>query len=203
MSSGHAHDGANAGRHAKSRILRHVRINADDALLHDLERETAARGIALHEAADIDVSLGNDAVEWCHDRGVVPVLMQLLDQVRVRRDVVLRSGDRGILGVEVLEIDSALLAGYPALLDQRGVAAPGHLREPLVGLGLVQGRFELVERRLVLRNLVVELRHRKLRQQFSGPDMVADVDIALDDIARRATVNICRVECGRRAWQCD
>ena len=92
-----------------------------------------------------------------------------MTQVLLRRDVMLRDGDRGLLRFHGLDVDRALLLGHPAFVDQRSVAAPGHLRELQVGLRLLQRRLELIERRLVLRNLVIELRHRELRQQIALP----------------------------------
>ncbi len=88
-------------------------------------------------------------------------------------------------------------------IDQGSVAVPGHLRELEVGLRLLQRRLELIERRLVLRNLVIELRHRQLRQQFSCLDAIADVDVALGDVAGRAGIDVRLRECGRRARQGD
>src|ERR1700733_409230 len=73
---GNAHDGFNARRHAKCRILGHVNRYADDVLLHDLEHEGAACGIALHQAPDIDIALGDNTIEGRDDRCIVPVLPQ-------------------------------------------------------------------------------------------------------------------------------
>ena len=94
---GHAHDRVNARRHAEGRVLRHVDPDADDVLLLNLEHEGAARRVALHQTADIDVALGDEAIERRDDQGVVAVLTELLDQVLLRRDVLLRGGDRGLV----------------------------------------------------------------------------------------------------------
>ena len=52
---GHTDDSLNARRHAEGCVLRDVHPDTDDVLLHDLEHEGAARGIALHQCANIDV----------------------------------------------------------------------------------------------------------------------------------------------------
>src|ERR1700751_4947332 len=59
-----------------SRILRNIDPHADHILLHDLEHECPRVCIALDQRADIDIALGDDAIEGCHDRGIVAVLMQ-------------------------------------------------------------------------------------------------------------------------------
>ena len=64
-------------------------------------------------------------------------------QVLLRRDVLLRGGDRGFVGFHGLDVDRALLLGRPALIDQGSVAVPGHLRQLDVSLRLLQRRFEL------------------------------------------------------------
>jgi hypothetical protein len=92
----------------------------------------------LHQTADIDIALGDYAVERSDHRGIVSILIELLYQVLLRRDVVFRGGNGGLLCPEVLDVDVALLAGHPAFLDQRLVPVPGHLPEPSAGLRLVQ-----------------------------------------------------------------
>src|ERR1700730_4684773 len=69
----HAHDSLNAWGDAEGRILGHVDPDADDVLLHNLEHEGAAGRIALHQTADIDIALGDNAVERRDDRGIVTV----------------------------------------------------------------------------------------------------------------------------------
>jgi hypothetical protein len=54
-----------------------------------------------------------------------------------------------------------------------------------------------------LRDLVVELRYRELRQQISDPDAIADVDGALGDIAGRTGINARGGEGRRGPWQSD
>jgi len=61
----------------------------------------------------------------------------------------------------------------------------------------------VIECSLVLRNLVIEFRYCELSQQFSGLDMISDVDVALGYVAGRARKDIGRGECGRRARQGD
>ncbi len=114
-----------------------------------------------------------------------------------------RGSNSGLLRLEVLNVDVALLARHPAFLDQRSIPAPSHLREPSVGLRLVQRRLELSQHRLVLRDLIVEFRHSELRQQFPCLNAIADIDVALDDIAGRAGIDIRRREGGRGTRQGD
>ena len=96
-----------------------------------------------------------------------------------------------------------MLLGHPAFIDQRLVAAPCHPCEFVAGLCLIQRRFELFERRLVLGNLIVDFRHRQLRQQIAGLDAIADIDLALGDIAGRAGIDARRSEGGGGAGQAD
>jgi hypothetical protein len=49
-----------------------------------------------------------------------------------------------------------LLLRHPALVEQLAVAAPGHIGDLPVGLGLSEGRLVLGEVRLRLGDLVVE-----------------------------------------------
>src|ERR1700730_17691996 len=49
--------------------------------------------------------LGDDAVERCDYRGIVPLLMELLDQVLLSGDVMFRGGNCGLLSLEVLDVD--------------------------------------------------------------------------------------------------
>ena len=64
--------------------------------LHDGEHEGAAGGIGLHQAADIDVALGDDAVERSDHALIGLLLTQHLQLRLLRRDVRLRDGDRGL-----------------------------------------------------------------------------------------------------------
>jgi hypothetical protein len=116
---------------------------------------------------------------------------------------VLRDGNCGLPRLDGLDVHCALLLGHPAFVDQGFVAAPCILRELEARVGLVPRRLELIERRLVLRNLVIELRHCELRQQISCLDAIPDVDVALGDVAGRAGIDTRRGECSRRAGQGD
>ncbi len=60
---GHVHDCGDARGHTECRGLRHVDPYPDHVLLHDLEHECAGIRVALHERADIHITLGDDAVE--------------------------------------------------------------------------------------------------------------------------------------------
>jgi hypothetical protein len=158
--------------HAEGGVLRHVDPNADDVVLDDLEHEGAARGIALHETADIDVALSDYAVERRDHRGIIAVLAELLDQFLLSGDAMFCSGNCGFLRVQVPDVDVALLRGDPAVLDQWFVPTPGRFCEPSAGLRLVQRRLELIKSRFVLRNLIIEHRHCELRQQISCLDAI-------------------------------
>jgi len=108
--------------------------------------------------------------------------------------------DTSLLRLQGLNVGGALLRGQPALLHQRTVAIPGHLGEFAVCLRLLQGCLELAERRLGLRNLVIEFRCHDFGQQLAGLHPVADVDFALVDITAGARKDIGDRErrCGRR-----
>ena len=97
----------------------------------------------------------------------------------------------------------ALLKCEPSLFDQFAVARIGDLGELLACLGLPQCRLILGQRRLGLRNLVVELRGGNVRQQGSGLDAIADVDVALFDVAAGARENIRRLKGRRGRRQAD
>src|SRR5713226_886630 len=97
----------------------------------------------------------------------------------------------------------ALLKREPSLLDQIAVARVGDLGEFSACLGLLQCRLALGQRRSGLRNLVVELRGGNVRQQSSGLDPVADVDVALFDVAAGAREDIRGLECRRGRRQGD
>ena len=60
---GDAHHGGHSRPQPERRILRHIYLDADHGALHDGEHEGAARRIGLHQAADVDVALGDDALE--------------------------------------------------------------------------------------------------------------------------------------------
>jgi len=123
---GHANHRVNSWSNSECRILRHVDLSADDVALHQCEHERAA---GLHEAAGIDVPLGDDAIERRDDAQVVPLLVEDPDQGLLSRDVRLGDGDRSMLGFESEAISVALLRRQPPLLDQGAVAIVGDLCE--------------------------------------------------------------------------
>jgi hypothetical protein len=55
----------------------------------------AGIGVALHQRADIDIALGDNPVERCHDQGIGPVQPQHPEQAFLRRDICLRDADGG------------------------------------------------------------------------------------------------------------
>src|ERR1700751_488716 len=61
----------------------------------------------------------------------------------------------------------------------------------------------LCQRRLRLRDLVVEFGGGDFRQQGAGLDLIADVYIPLFDIAARSSEDICRLKGGCRCRQRD
>jgi hypothetical protein len=62
---------------------------------------------------------------------------------------------------------------------------------------LLQCRLELIERRFVLRNLVIKLRDCELGQEIPCLDAVPNIDLALDDVAGRASIDTSRGKRGR------
>ena len=127
---GHAHDSVDARRHAEGRVLRHVDPDADHVLLHDLEHEGAAGGVALHQAPNIDVALGDDAIERARPRRSA-VLTKLFEQVLLGGDVLLRA-PTAASQLSRSGVERALLLGRPALFDQ-GLSGP---RSPAASFAL-------------------------------------------------------------------
>ncbi len=109
----------------------------------------------------------------------------------------------GLVSLDSLQIDIALMPSYPSILEQRFVAAPGCLRERRVGLRPLHRGLELVQRGFVLGNLLVELGDRELSQQLTSFDVVADVGITIANVTSGASVDIRRGEGGRGAGQGD
>ena len=68
-------------------VLRHVHLGTNDVALHEGEHESACGRVGLHQAADIDIALGDDAVEWRHDALIYLLLMQHLQLGLLGRDV--------------------------------------------------------------------------------------------------------------------
>ena len=76
---GNVHDGLDAGLQAEGLVLRHEDLGADHVVLVEGEHEGAAGRIGLHQAADVDVALGDDAVERRHDALIDLLLVQDLE----------------------------------------------------------------------------------------------------------------------------
>ena len=112
------HHGVNAGLEAERFVLRDEDLGADDVALLYREHEGAAGRIGLHQAADVDVALGDDAVERGHDVLIELLLVQHLQLRLFRHDIGLRDRDRGLLCLQGLNVGGALLRGQPALLHQ-------------------------------------------------------------------------------------
>ena len=85
------------GLQAERLVLRHEDLGADHAVLVDGEHEGAAGRIGLHQAADIDVALGDDAVERRHDALIDLLLVQDVELRFLGHDVGPRHPDRGFL----------------------------------------------------------------------------------------------------------
>ena len=69
-------------------VLRHVDLRADHVGLHHREHEGAAGGVGLHQAADVDIALGDDAVERRDARSDSPsAWLQHPDLRLLRRDI--------------------------------------------------------------------------------------------------------------------
>ncbi|MGT2478503.1 hypothetical protein ACU4GR_05580 [Methylobacterium oryzae CBMB20] len=84
---------------------------------------------------------------------------------------------------------------------QRRGPPVGHVREVTVGLGLIdqrprldQRRLELQHLRLRLDELLVEIGRADPEQQVALLHVRADIDLALDDVARRPRIEARRVE---------
>ena len=75
----------------------------------------AAGGVGLHQAADIDVALGDDAVERRDDALIGLLLAEHLQLRLLRRDVGLRDADRGFAArLQRLHVDRRPAAGSPS-----------------------------------------------------------------------------------------
>src|SRR5207245_1570211 len=104
------------------------------------EHERAADRIGLHQAAHVDVALGNDAVERGDDALVSLLLIEHEELRLLRLYVRLRDGERCLLRLEGLYVDGPLLLGHPALADEWAVTVPGHLRQIHIRLRLLLRR---------------------------------------------------------------
>lgn len=104
----------------------------------------------------------------------------MLDLRLLRRDIRLCNADGGLLSLEILPIDVALLQRHPAFVHERLVARPSRGGKIGIGLLLAQGCLALTERGLGLGDLMVDLGCRDLGEDLPCLHMVADIDIALD-----------------------
>ena len=104
------------------------------------------------------------------------------------------TADGCLLRVLGLDVDRALLLGRPAFVDQRPVAVPSHLCEPQIGLRLLQRRRVLRQRRLGLRNLMLDLRRRDLHQDVALLDAAADIDVSLGNVSAGAGEDVSQGE---------
>ncbi|MGY4374615.1 hypothetical protein ACVWZ3_002254 [Bradyrhizobium sp. i1.3.6] len=95
----------------------------------------------------------------------------------------------------------ALLCRQPALLDQIAVARIGDVGELPARLRLLQGGLVLGQRRLGLGDLLVELRSGDCREKIAFLDPIADIHVALFDIATGPREDIGCLERGRRRRQ--
>ena len=193
------HGGLDPRPQSERLVLRHVDLRTDHIALHDGEHERAPRGIGLHEVTHVDVALSDDSVERRNDALIGLLLAQDQELRRLRRHVGFRNAPGSLLRLKSEAVDIALLRGDPTFADQGAVPLPRHLCETPVRLRLLNRRLELAQRGLRLHDLVIELRSRDLRQQLPFPDAVADIDVALVDVAARASKDVRRRECRRRA----
>ncbi len=191
------------GRQSERLVLRHIDLGADHVALHDGEHERAAGRIGLHQRADVDIALGDDAVERGDDALIGLLLPEHLEQRLLRRHIGLRNVDRGLPRLQGESIGVTLLRGHPAFIDQRAVAPPGHPCKLHIRLRLLHRCLELLQRRFRLGDLVVELRGDDLDQQLALLHVVADIDIALFDVAACASKDVGGRECGGGSRQAD
>jgi hypothetical protein len=140
----------------------------------------------LHQASHIDVALSDDTVEGSDDALIILLLMQHRDLRLLGGNVRLGYANCRLLRLEPEPVRIALLRGHPPFFDQRLVALPGHVRKIRIGLVLAQRRLRLAEVGLRLLDLMVELWSGDLGEKLALLDVVADVDIALVDIAAGA-----------------
>jgi hypothetical protein len=119
---GDVQNGIDAGGDREGEILGHEHARANDVALQDAEQERPARGIGVDQAADVDVALGNDAVEWRDHTLIGLLLAQYLQLPLLRRDVGLRYPKGGLLRLERLDVVDPLLLREPTLADKRIVA---------------------------------------------------------------------------------
>lgn len=187
---GNAQDGVDPGRNPERQILGHEYLCADHVALHNAEHEGSARGIGLDEAADVDVAPGNDAVERRDHALIVLLLAQYLPLRLLRRDVGLGDAKGGFLRLERLHVADTLLLRCPTLADERIVALPGHSCQIQGDLRLLLRRLQLRQRGFCLSYLVIKLGSGDLNQRLPFLYRIADIHVALVDIAARASEDV-------------
>ena len=104
--------------------------------MHQREHGGAAGRVGLHQAAVVDVALGDDAVERRHHALIGLLLVEHPELGLLGGDIRLGHRDRRLLRLQGQAIVVALLRGEPSLLDQLAVAVPGDLGEFPAGLRL-------------------------------------------------------------------
>jgi hypothetical protein len=134
---------ADAGFEPEGLVLRHMHKRADHVAPHDGEHEGADRRIGLHQAAHVDIALGDGAVERGNHALVVLLLLENLELGLLGREILLCDTHSRLLRLKRLLIDATLLLGDPAFLDQWLVAAPGYVGELGISLRLLQGGLRL------------------------------------------------------------
>ena len=134
-------------------VLRHIDLGADHIALLDREHESAAYRIGLHQAAHIDIALGDHSVERRDDLLIGFLLLEHQGLRLLRRHVALSDADRRFLRSQRLHVHRTLLRG-PALFNQRTIAVPCNLRQFGIGSRLLQSCLKLNQGALGLGNLI-------------------------------------------------
>ena len=189
-----------AGSKPESLILGDEHLGADHVRVHQREHEGRS---GRHQAAVVDVALCDHAVERRYDALVGFLLLEDSNLGFLGGNIGLSHSHCRLLRLQGQAIVVALLKREPSLLDQIAVARIGDLGELAACLRLLQCRLVLGQRCLGLRNLVVEFGGGDVRQQGAGLDPIADVDIALFDIAVGAREDIRRLKRRCRRGQGD
>src|SRR5450631_1284529 len=183
-----------AGPKSESLVLRDEHLGSDHIRVHQSEHEGRS---GRHQAAVVDVALCDHAVEWRYNALVGLLLLEDANLGLLGGNIRLSYSDGCLLCLQGQAIVVALLKREPSLRDQLAVTCIGDLRKIAACLRLLQCRLVLGQRRLGLRNLVVEFGGGNVRQQGSRLDPIADIDVALFDVAAGARENIRRLECRR------
>ncbi len=157
----------------------------------------------MHQVPHVDIALGDDTIERGDDALIGLLLIKHLQLRLLRHHVGLGNAECGLPRMKREPVDIALLRGDPAFFDEPLVPVPRHLRQVPVCLRLFHRRPELNQRGLRLGDLMIELRRDDLGQQLPLFHAIADVGVALVDIAARAGVHIRNGERGGGCGQCD